>query len=733
MTITRRDFLKTSGLLSGGLVIGYHLTGCSAQPVPNSIPGALQPNAWLQITEDNRIIFQLDKVEMGQGVSTAMPTILAEELEVSPDAIEVEFAGVHHDFKNRAMGTQMTGGSTSITSSYEPLLQAGAIARELMLNAAAKKWQVDKSQLKAQDGTVIYAAQNKVATYGELVPIAKTLSVPSKAPLKDPAQFRWIGKSIKKRDTLEKSTGAAVFGIDVDIPDALTAVVVRCPHFGGKVQSYDATKTRSHAGVVEVLQIPSGIAVVAKGYWQARSAAKDLQIIWDKGPLAGLDSEKISAVQHEKLDAEDVYSITSRGDAEKILLNADRKMTAEFDSPFLHHSPMEPQNCTAVVTNNRCDIWAPNQGPDVLRGVVSEYTGLPYEAINVHTTYLGGGFGRRSYPDFAAEAAVIAQRMAKPIKVIWSREDDMQHDYYRPKTYHRVTASLDKDGKLDAWHHRVVAPSLMKDFAPDMFVGMLPTWVPRAVARGVGRFAGNIMADSPYDPTTMEGTEIPYRVANFSTDTVYHDPGVPIGFWRSVGNSHSAFVVESFIDELAASAGTDPVEFRKQHLVDQPRLLNVLQLVAEKAVWGKPKYANAAQGAASHFSFKTYVAQIAEVELDGNNQFKVKRIVCAVDCGRVINPEIVKAQVESAIIYGLTAALKDPITIKDGAVVQSNFHDAQVLRFDETPEIEVHIVESSEPPTGIGEPGLPPVAPAVANAVFRLTGKRLRNIPLRLL
>ena len=729
MKLTRRKlFVGAAALGGGGLVLGIALR--EDAPIPQTAANSFQPNAWLQLTEDGKIIFQLDKAEMGQGVYTSLTTIIAEELEVDPTRITVEMAGVHRAYNNPDMGMQVTGGSTSIKTAYLPLRRAGANALRMLKGAAAQRWGLDVFALRAEDGVVYHDASGRQATYAELVEAAKRQPVPQQVRLKDPADFRWIGKSLKRFDNRDKSSGRAVFGADVVLPDMRVAVVVRCPHFGGKVKTVNDADAKSHPGVEAVFPIHNGIAVVAGDYWQARKAAEKLQIEWDKGPLAGLSSADILANQQAALDTDDPIEALAEGDAPAVLAQASNIIEASYSAPFLHHSPMEPQNATALVTGDSMEVWAPSQAPDFVRMLASEFSGFDAAKITVHSTHLGGGFGRRAMTDFAGEVAAIAAKMPGiPVKLMWSREDDMRHDFYRPSTLHRLRATLDGEGNIEAYDHRLVSASIIQGMAATVVSGFLPNWLPQAMAQAIGKTAGGMAGKR--DTGMAEGALIPYHANNKRVDIALYDPGVPLGFWRSVGHSHNAFVAESFIDELAHAAGLDPVQYRLERLADHPRHSAVLQAVAEAASWGNP-LPGRTQGVAVHESFASYVAEVVEISQRDDGGYKIERVICAVDCGRVINPENVIAQVESAVNYGLTGALKAPVTIEDGRVVQSNFHDLPVLRINEAPRIEVILIPSEEAPTGVGEIALPPVAPALANALFIASGERQRDLPLRL-
>ncbi len=721
MNVNRRRFLAGTAAVTGGLVLGVY----STQPVramPNARAGSFQANAWLQITPQDEVIFQLDKVEMGQGVLTALPTILAEELEIDPRRIIIELAPVNKAFQDPI---QITGGSTSVNVRWDILRTTGARAREMLVATAAARWGIKPDQCKADDGRVLRIGTSESSTYGELADDAAKLPVPKKPTLKDPADFKYIGKSLRRFDGPEKSTGTAIYGMDVDVPGMAVAILVRNPHFGGSLQSFEATQARKSTGVVDIFSVNGAVAVVADTYWHATKASRLVNVTWDNGPLGGLDSDGIRAAWVE-VAKEDGRTIRDEGDTAKALKGAASVFDAVYEVPYLAHATMEPQNTTASFHNGECEIWSPNQAPDISQALAADALGIAREAVTVHTTLMGGGFGRRGIPDFVPEAALVSKQVGRPVKLIWSREDDMRHDFYRPATYNVMKASLDDAGQVQSWSHKIVAPSMFRSLLPIMGK-VAPEWLPHWLTNSLTAAAGTIVKTR--DPTSHEGAvDQPYAIPNVDIAHVFYDPGVPLGFWRSVGHSQNAFVVESFIDELAHKAGDDPYKFRRRLLSDNARHLSVLDLVAEKGNWGAPQIGTH-QGIAVHESFGTVVAEIAEIRIvDG--AVKVERVVCAVDCGIVVNPDQLYAQVESAVVFGLTAALRGKITIKDGAVEQSNFHDYPLLRMNEIPIVEVHVVQSTEKPTGIGEPGTPPIAPAVANAIFAATGSRLRSLPL---
>jgi isoquinoline 1-oxidoreductase beta subunit len=601
---------------------------------------------------------------------------------------------------------QFTGGSQSVTSEWERLRQAGAVAREMLLQAAAETWKVDRTQLRAEDGRVL-APDGRVLTYGQLVDKARALPVPADVPLKDPSQFKIIGRATLRLDSRDKVTGTAIFGIDVRVPGMLTAVVARSPVFGGTVKDVRDAKARAIPGVRRVVQIPSGVAVVATSFWAARRGRDALEITWNEGDGATVDTTAMRAT-YATLAGMPGRSARREGSVEPALAGAARQLAADYEMPYLAHAPMEPLNCLVRLTGDRCEIWTGTQFQGMDRLNAAKAAGVPPERVDIHTTFLGGGFGRRATPtsDFVVEAVHAAKAAGAPVKVVWTREDDIRGGYYRPMWHSRIAAGLDADGAPVAWRHTIVGQSILEGTP---FAGMVKDGI---------------------DATSVEGAgDLPYAIPNVAVDLHSPTSPVPVLWWRSVGHTHTGFVVESFVDECAHAAGRDPYEYRKALLAGQPRHLGVLTLAAEKAGWGTPVPTGRARGIAVHASFGSWCAQVAEVSVSDGRP-RVHRVVCAIDCGRAINPETIRAQMESGIVFGLTAALYGQITLKEGRVEQSNFHDYPVLRLNEMPEVEVHIVPSTERPSGIGEPGTPLMAAAVCNALFALTGRRLRRLPI---
>ncbi len=707
-TVTRRDFLRAGVAAGAGLTLAVTLPSCSPGPgKPVSTP--FKPNAWVRVSTDGSVTLVVDRSEMGQGIYTALPMLLAEELDVPWESVRVEQSGSGKEYYNTMFPSMVTGGSMSVASSWKPLREAGAKARAMLIAAAAAAWSVDAATCRTANGVVVHPPTGKRLKYGDLAERAAALPVPEKVTLKDPKEFRYIGTSVRRLDLPDKVRGKAEFGIDVQVPGMLVGVVARSPVFGGTAKSWDEAAAKQVAGVKQVVKVSTGIAVLADGYWAAQKGRAALKVVWDEGPAAKLTTDGMR---------KEMASLAARpGKVAKrvgtgALARGGKQLSAVYEAPLLAHACMEPMNATAHVQADECTVWAPTQYQSgmVLGGGVQEVaakiTGLDPSKVTVHTTFLGGGFGRRVMQDFVREAVEASKAAGVPVKTIFSREDDIQHDFYRPPTYTRLAASLGANGLPTGLTARVVCPSIM------------------ASSFGAPKTA--------LDDSAVEGiSNIPYDIPNLLVDCVQPDWAVPLGFWRSVGSSQNGFLVESFIDELAAAAGQDPVAYRRALLSKQPRHLGVLELAAAKAGWGSALPEGRARGVAVVESFRSYVAEVAEVSLNPDRTVRVHRVVAAVDCGTVVNPDIVKAQVESAIVYGLSAALHGEITIDRGRVAQSNFNDYPLLRLREMPEVEVHIVPSTEAPTGIGEPATPPIAAAVANAVFTLTKQRIRTLPIR--
>lgn len=728
LLLDRRAFLKTGAAGGAALLIGFHLPGFAAVDTAEDQEKkhANPLTAWVKVTPENRVTLILGKSEMGQGIMTALPMILAEELSLDWKKVNIEQAPT-----NPAIYDHGTGGSGSVSGSYLPLRRAGAAAREMLIAAAARRWNVNPNTCKAQDGGVLHGSRKNFFTYGELASDAAMLPIPdfNTVPLKDSSDFTIVGHDTRRFESRAKVTGAAKFGIDSRTPGMLYAVVARCPVFGGKVKSFDAAKAKAVSGVRDVVSIDpvgpgafsaGGVAILAEHSWAAIQGRKALQVTWDEGSTAGESSESLHK-QFLENASKPGKVVRNEGDAGASFSSASKKVEATYEFPFAPHACMEPMNCTVHIRPDSAEAWVPTQAPQWAQETIARVAGLKPESVVVHTTLMGGGFGRRYQADFVMEAAQLAKTTGKPVMVLWTREDDMQHDFYRPSSYHRFWGALDVNGNVTAWKHFQTSTSIEA------------MWSPKG-------------EESPEKSEFGTAVFIPYKIPHYRVEYTLAKSGVPRAWWRSVEHSSSGCVVECFVDELAAAAGADPLEFRLRLIgddriipdftnpkenkpLDTARLKGVLKLAAEKAGWGKPLPKGVARGIAGYYSFETYTAAVAEVSVK-DHAVKVHRLVYAVDCGRPINPEGVRAQVESAAIYGLSAALHDAITIERGRVAQANFNDYDMPRMADTPKTEVHVVMSKEAPTGIGEPGLPVVVPAVCNALHVLTGKRIRKLPI---
>jgi isoquinoline 1-oxidoreductase beta subunit len=699
MSLNRRDFLSGSA----GLVLSLFVPRISPLAMAQQGRGARiqpMPSSYIHIGTDDAVTFVITKAEMGQGTVTSLSMLLAEELDCDWTRVRTEFAPVDPAL----YGMQGVYGSASIRGLWAPLRQVGAMGRSMLVDAAAQKWSVNRTQLRTENGFVVDPGKGARLSYGSLTLDAAKLPVPATVALKDPKQFKLIGKSVKRLDTRSKVDGSAIFGIDARQPGMLYASLARCPVFGGKVASFDASKAKATGGVKNVVQVSGGVAVIAENTWAAMQGRKALEIHWDEGQNAGQSSEKISHLFAELVSQPGVVA-KKTGDAEAALAGAAKKLDAVYEAPYLSHAPMEPMNCTAVVTADRCEVWASTQGQSTARQTAAQITGLNPESVKVNTLFMGGGFGRRSGADYVGETVEVAKSMpGVPIKLTWSREDDMQHDHYRPAAYVKFEGAVDADGWPTVYTAKVACPSFGNGF-------------------GGGR-GGN-----PVDSTAVEGIHtLAYAIPHFQVDFHRADAGIPTTYWRAVGYTQNTFFAESFLDELAAAGGKDPVDMRRRLLAGSPRLLGVLNRVAEKANWGKPP-AGRFQGVSVVNNIGSFTAQVAEVSVD-KGKLRVHRVVCAVDCGHVVNPAIITQQIESGIVYGLSA-MKSAITIDQGRVQQGNFDTFTVMRIDEMPKVEVHIVETDNNPGGIGEASVPGIAPAVCNAIFAATGKRIRRLPIR--
>ena len=727
--VSRRTFLRASAAAGGGLVLSFTLPAAVRRAVAAGAAkaDAFAPNAFVRIDRDGRVTLIMHKVEMGQGTYTSMPMLLAEELEVELSQVHLEHAPPDDAlYAEPLFGVQDTGASTSVRGNWEPLRRAGAAARTLLVAAAAQTWKVDAASCRAERGEVIHEASGRRLGYGALVERATTLALPRAIPLKDPKDWKLIGTPAKRLDAPDKVNGKAKFGIDVHLPGMKVATVAACPVFGGKLASVDDSKATGIAGVRQVVRLDDAVAVVADHMWAATQGLAALEIRWDEGPHAKVSTadvvQQLAAASHKS-------GVIARndGDVAKAMAGAVHKVEAIYELPFLAHATMEPVNCTVHVRPDRCDIWVGTQVPTFTQTAAAKLTGLPKAKVQVHNHLLGGGFGRRLEVDFIIRAVQIAKQVAGPVKVVYTREEDIQHDMYRPYYYDRIAAGLDAQGMPVAWSHRVTGSSILARVSSELFPKTL------RVVRALG-FGQLWAAVKGLDTDAVEGAvKPPYALPNIRVEYVRQEPpGIPTAFWRGVGPTRSVFVVESFMDELAAVTKRDPFEYRRALLDRSPRAKAVLELAAEQAGWGKPLPPGSGRGIALLHAFGgTFIAQVAEVAVSKTGAVRVNRVVCAVDCGTIVNPDTVRAQMEGGIIFGITAVLFGEITIKDGRVEQHNFYDYRVLRINEAPVIEVHLVKSTEAPGGIGEPGTSTVFPAVTNAIFAATGKRIRKLPVK--
>jgi isoquinoline 1-oxidoreductase subunit beta len=724
--LSRRAFLAAGTAAGGGLLLSVHLLPALTREANAGDGGTFAPNAFVRVGRDGLVTLIMHKVEMGQGTYTSMPMLLAEELEVDLSQVRLEHAPPNDQlYAEPLFGVQETGGSTSVRGNWEPLRQAGATARSLLEAAAAQTWNVDAKSCHAARGEVIHEPSGRRLGYGALADKAAALPLPRNVPLKDPKDFKLIGTSAKRLDAPDKVNGTAEFGIDVKVNGMKFAMVAACPVFGGKLASVDDNKAKAIKGVHQIVRLNDAVAVVANHTGAAKKGLAALDIRWDEGPNAKLSTNDIvrrlaAASQRSGVVAR------QQGDPDKAMASAARKVEAVYEAPFLAHATMEPVNCTVHVSPDGCDVWVGTQVPTFTQTAAAKVTGLPPERVRVHNHLLGGGFGRRLEVDFIVRAVEIAKQVAGPVKVVWTREEDIQHDMYRPYYYDRIAAGLDERGKPIAWTHRITGSSIMARVTSELF----PKTLKVMRAAGLHNLIAMVRG---LDVDAVDGAaEPPYTLDNIRVDYVREEPpGIPTAFWRGVGPTHNIFVVESFIDELAVAAKQDPFEYRRALLDKSPRAKAVLELAAERAGWGRPLPLGSGRGISLLHAFgETYIAAVAEVSVSKEGDVRVQRVVCAVDCGIMVNPDTVKAQMESGIIFGITAALFGEITIKDGRVEQGNFDDYRMLRIDEAPLIDIHLVRSTEAPGGIGEPGTSAVIPAVTNAIFAATGKRIRKLPV---
>jgi isoquinoline 1-oxidoreductase beta subunit len=705
----RRVFLQRAAYLGGGLVLATALPAFRSGPRAAQVSSS-QLNAWLRIGTDDSISILVDRSEMGQGVYTALPALIAEELEVDLSRIRIHAAPVGDAYVNVLNGGQVTGTINSVPEAWEKLRKAGAQARMMLIAAAAQRWRIDASVCRADNGKVI-GAQGRTASYGQLADAAARLPVPKDVALKDAKDFRLIGKPLPRLDTPDKVDGSAEFGLDVQLPGMLYAAIALSPTLGGNATSVDSTAALALPGVRRVLSTASGVVVVAEHFWQAKKARDALRIDWEAGPNSALDNaamwsrlNKAAAANPgaSALSSDDVAAALKDGNAAEALKTAAKTFSAVYQLPLVAHVTMEPMNCTADVKADHCDVYVGTQVQQLTQTAAASAAGLKPDRVNVHTTLLGGGFGRRLEVDFVPAAVEASKAVGAPVKLIWTREDDMTHDLYRPPAREEVTAGLDEKGKLIAWALHITSPSITARFDPTN--------------------------KDPFDSVIEYVQNFPYLVPNFDLRYTRQEIGIDVGYLRSVSHSPNCFAVESSIDELAAAVSKDPLQFRLELLAGKPRHTQVLQLIAERSKWGRPAPGRH-QGIAFMEGYTACIAQVAEISIQGG-RLKVHRITCVIDCGQTVNPRIVESQLESGIVYGLSAALWGDITLRAGRVRQTNFNDYRVLRLNELPELDIHIIPSSGAPAGIGETGVPPVAPAVCNAIFAATGQRLRSLPI---
>lgn len=698
---TRRDFIKVCSLSAGGLFLAAYVPAANIFSKPGDDPTIFSPSAYINIDSNGIVTVFVHRTEMGQGVQTSLPMIVAEELEVNWESIRIEQADADEKY-----GNQSTGGSWSIRRSFDPFRVAGATAKEMLITAAAAKWGISVSNCYAENGFVISKTNGNKFSYGELVSDAAKLPVPQNVKLKDPKDYKIIGKRVKRLDTPAKLYGTAKFGIDVVVPGMVYAAVKRSPTFEGKVNSFNDAKAKAINGVLNVVQIESGVAVIADSTWNSFKGQDLLNIDWDAGPHKNVNNESIRNSFLEKLDTSGT-EVEKIGNPDNISSEDLSVVEAVYEMPFLAHAPMETMNCVADVKSDRAEIWAPTQNPQGLQRAIANLLGFKNEDVTVHVTLLGGGFGRKSHSDFGLEAAEISKAVGKPVKLTWTREDDMKHGQFRPASMHKLKGAVDKNGKAILFSHHVIGPSIR------------------------AHLSGNLPKE-PNDFDMADGTKnLPYNIPNIKISATNVSTPVPLWYWRAVYNSQNPFVVESFIDEMAFAANKDPLQFRLEMMPDDSRLKNVLILAAEKSDWNKKLESGRGRGIAAMACYGSYSAQVAEVTLI-NNRIKLDRFVTAIDCGIVINPDTVEAQMESAIVFAISAALKGEMIIRNGGIVNTSYDDYPILDYSETPKIETYIVQNDLPVGGVGEVGIAAATPALINAIFNATGKRVRKLPVRL-
>jgi isoquinoline 1-oxidoreductase beta subunit len=717
-SLSRRNFLKFSAITGAGLCIGISLSACSEESTATS-GSQFQPNAYLRISLDGSIIITIAESEMGQGVMTSLSMLVAEELDADWSMVKAELAPA--DLK--LYGRQSTGGSSSVREAWQPMRKAGAAARQMLLETAAKEWSVTIDSCRTEKGRVYHDPSQRSVDYGTLSAKAALQPLPEKIQLKEPKSFQLIGRATRNLDATDKIHGRTRYGMDIRLPGMVYATISHPPVFGSKLKQFDAKKALRADGVQDVIAIDQSVVVIADNSWAALQGQKALQIDWETGQLEEVSSNTIRQQLRTDLDRVD-FTARSDGQANEILTKAADLISVEYELPYQAHITMEPQCCVAHVHDEGCEVWAPTQSPSSAKSIAAKYglsksallfgklrrriDGTDYDEVKLHVPFLGTGFGRRLKVDYVEEAVKISRAIGKPVNLFWSREEDTQHDFYRPTALNRLEATLGQDGLPVAWRHHVSGPSIGDSSNPEKY------------------------GTNKIDPRMVDGAkQLPYTIPNVEVSCAVSRTPVPLGAWRSVGSSLNGFVVESFIDELAHAAQQDPVDYRRRLLQKSPRRLGVLELVAEKSGWGRPLPEGIHRGIALFKSFRSYVAQVAEVSVNSSGELKVHRVICAVDCGMVVNPDGIQAQMEGAVAFALTATLKGEISINRGRVAQSNFHDNPVIRMSEMPTVETHIVPSAEAPTGIGEPGVPPVAAAIANAAFAATGIRVRHLPIK--
>jgi isoquinoline 1-oxidoreductase subunit beta len=714
-TLSRRRFIVSTATAAGGLMLGFHLPGgaradeIAAQPWMSPLDGGTEINAWLLIDPDDNVLIRVAQSEMGEGIFTALPMIVAEELECDWSKVRAEYASANRSLREGGVYQRMaTGGSGAVRRSREYLQQAGASARARLIEAAAAEWGVPASECRAESSRVLHDGSGRSINYGAIAGHAAKIELAEEPAIKTPDQFRLLGQPTKRLDTAPKVNGTAVYGIDIRLPDMLYASVQTCPVFGGTLASYDFDAIKDRPGVHSAVEVPDGVAVVADSFWRAKTALEAMPIEWDFGANANVSSADLRARQHEALSADGTLA-HEQGEVDGAMAGAATRVEATYELPYLSHSTMEPMNCTAQVQADRVDVWVGTQNPEGSLAVAAEVTGADPANVFVHNCFLGGGFGRRSRQDDVRQSVAIAKAVGgRPVKMVWTREEDTQHGFYRPMATIRFEAGLGSDGMPVAWKNRSVCDSIFASVRPD------------AIEGGIDR-------------TSVEGLrELAYAIPHQQIDHAMRNTHVPVAFWRSVGSSQNAFALESFVDEVAHAAGKDPYELRRELLKDRADWLGVLDIIAEKSDWGSPLPRGRGRGMAIHECFGTIVGEVAEVSVSQDGLLKVERVVCGVDSGHVVNPTTVEMQMESGIVYGLTAALYGEITIAEGRVEQANFDTYEMLRIAEMPVVETYLALSGgDKWGGIGEPGVPPIAPAVCNAIFAATGQRIRSLPLK--